>query len=177
MHFLFEIHEATCCQTKLDSKSFVGGSAQEWRELESLNIHGLANGCQKKFQIYANEGSLILDESGVFTSTLSKVFSVGAPKTNPPTVSTSPTASAAPTFDLTPITITVQLDQFSGETGFSVESVHGDTFVNWPVGSFYGKPSGLVVETVHLPRDTGMNLRFTDSGGDGFCEYGVANCL
>ena len=57
LHFLFEIHEATCCQTKLDSKSFVGGSAQEWREHESLNMHGLATSCQNESQINANEGS------------------------------------------------------------------------------------------------------------------------
>jgi len=122
------------------------------------------------FQVYADQGSLILDETGVFSTEVNKTFSVGDPQTLPPTVSTSPSTSVAPSSDQFPITIAVQLDQWSSETGFSIQSIDGSyTFFNWPAGSFLGQQSNLLVETVHLPHDIEVNFRITDTEGDGFC--------
>jgi len=122
-------------------------------------------------QVYSDQGSLILDEAGIFsTYTWSKPFFVGEPETLPPTVSVSPSISVAPTFDQFPITIAVQLDQWSAETGFSIQSIDGsDKFFEWPAGSFSGQLSGLVIETVLLPHDIEVKFRVTDAGGDGFC--------
>eukprot|EP00585_Thalassiosira_rotula_P012385 CAMPEP_0196132222 /NCGR_PEP_ID=MMETSP0910-20130528/1936_1 /TAXON_ID=49265 /ORGANISM="Thalassiosira rotula, Strain GSO102" /LENGTH=1503 /DNA_ID=CAMNT_0041391811 /DNA_START=348 /DNA_END=4859 /DNA_ORIENTATION=- len=122
------------------------------------------------FQLYSDQGSLILDESGIFSNGVNRTFVVGEPQTLPPTVSSSPTVSVAPSFNVFPITIAVQLDQWSDETGFSIQSIDGsNTFYDWPTGSFSDQSSDLIFETVLLPRDTEMNLRVTDKGGDGFC--------
>ena len=125
------------------------------------------------FQLYSDEGSLILDEPGIFTTEFKRTFIVGEhmDQTRPPTVSPAPTASLAPSFNLYPITFEVQLDQWSDETSFSIQSIDGSsTFFNWPDGSSTAQGSYLVVETVLLPRDTEMNFWLTDTGGDGFCE-------
>eukprot|EP00580_Thalassiosira_gravida_P020716 CAMPEP_0201681074 /NCGR_PEP_ID=MMETSP0494-20130426/50919_1 /ASSEMBLY_ACC=CAM_ASM_000839 /TAXON_ID=420259 /ORGANISM="Thalassiosira gravida, Strain GMp14c1" /LENGTH=1514 /DNA_ID=CAMNT_0048164805 /DNA_START=372 /DNA_END=4916 /DNA_ORIENTATION=- len=122
------------------------------------------------FQLYSDQGSLILDESGIFSNGVNKTFVVGEPQTLPPTISASPSVSLAPSFNVFPITIAVQLDQWSDETGFSIQSIDGsNTFFDWPAGSFSDQSSDLIFETVLLPRDTEMNLRVTDKGGDGFC--------
>ena len=125
------------------------------------------------FQVYSEEGSLILDEAGIFSKEVNTTFIVGEhmDRTLPPTVSPAPTASLAPSFNLYPITFEVQLDQWSDETSFSIQSIDGSsTFFNWPDGSSTAQGSYLVVETVLLPRDTEMNFWLTDTGGDGFCE-------
>ena len=123
-------------------------------------------------QVYSDEGSILLDEDGIFGTSFSKSFYVGEPETNAPTISAPPTESAAPTFDQYPITIEVQLDQWSGETGFSIKSIDESlTFFNWRTGSFTNQAGGIVVETVQLPSDIDANLIVTDQTGDGFCEY------
>ncbi|KAL7539416.1 hypothetical protein ACHAXR_010447, partial [Thalassiosira sp. AJA248-18] len=121
-------------------------------------------------QVYADNGSLILDEEATFSTFMSRTFLVGEPETEPPTVSASPSSSTSPSFDQFPITIAVQLDQWSSETGFSIEKIDGSySFFEWPAESFSGQPSTLVEKTVYLPRDAEAILRVTDTGGDGFC--------
>lgn len=123
------------------------------------------------FQVYSNQGTLILDEAGTFTTSISKTFLAAEPETLPPTMSAAPTSSAAPTIDSYPITLALQLDQFSSETCLSIVSTDGSqTFFEWPEGTFSGQPSSLVVETVKLPRDIEVTFRVADSGGDGFCK-------
>lgn len=123
------------------------------------------------FQVYSNQGTLILDEAGTFTTSVSKTFLAAEPETLPPTMSAAPTESAAPTIDSYPITLALQLDQFSSETSLSIVSTDGSQiFFEWPEGTFSGQPSSLVVETVKLPSDIEVTFRITDSGGDGFCK-------
>ena len=122
------------------------------------------------FQVYVGDGSLILDETGIFSTKVSKSFVVGDPKMVSP-VSSPPTASVSPSLSQVPITIAVQLDQWSAETGFSLQSLDGNhIFFDWRPGSFVGKQSSLIVETVHLPRDIEVNFILTDTGSDGFCK-------
>ena len=98
------------------------------------------------FQIYSNQGSLILDEAGTFETSISKTFVVGEPKTNAPTSSTAPSASNAPTFDQFPITIAVQMDQWSDEVGISIQSMSGGIlFADWPAVTFVGKTSSWLL--------------------------------
>ncbi|KAL3817586.1 hypothetical protein ACHAXA_006475 [Cyclostephanos tholiformis] len=93
------------------------------------------------FQVYSAAGSVILDNAGVFETFISKSFYV----------------------------VAVQLDQWSGETGLSLESYDGETFFDWPTGNFTEIPSSLFIETVSLPNASEVTLKVTDTGGDGFC--------
>ena len=121
-------------------------------------------------QVYSSKGSILLDEDGSFTTTLSKAFIIGEPNTQVPTKSISPTISPAPTVDLYSVTIEVQLDQWSRETGFSIKSIDGSsTFHDWPTGAFADRTSDLIVETVQLPNDIEAIVVATDTKGDGFC--------
>jgi hypothetical protein len=86
-----------------------------------------------------------------------------------PTGSSSPSTSLATSFDHFPITIAIQLDQWSGETGLYVESASGKTLFEWPTGNFTDLSSTLFVDTVYLPNDSQVTLVATDTGGDGFC--------
>lgn len=95
---------------------------------------------------------------------------MGEPLSLPPTVTASPSASIAPTFDLFPITVAVQLDQWSGETGLSFQSDGGETLFDRPTDEFAEIPSSLFIETVFLPNDSEVTFKVTDTGGDGFCE-------
>jgi hypothetical protein len=122
------------------------------------------------FQVYSAAGSMILENSGFFETSISRAFLVGEPESIPPTVSSSPSASLAPTHHTFPITIAVQLDQWSGETGLSFESNGGETLFDFPTGNFTGIPATLFIETVSLPNDSEVTLKVTDTGGDGFCE-------
>lgn len=122
-------------------------------------------------QVYSERGSIILDEEGIFSEVLSRNFIVGEPDTEPPTASVAPSMSMPPTFDQFPITIVLQLDQWSDETGFSIKTTdENEAFFDWPIGTFAKQSAGLVKETVYLPSDAEAELRVTDAGGDGFCE-------
>jgi len=119
-------------------------------------------------QVYSDQGSLILDESGIFEFNMSQSFIVGEPETLSPTASSAPTASSPPTANQFDITIEIQLDQWASETGASIQSKDGsETFYNF--GSFEDWPAGLIVETIQLPSDIEVNLVVTDTKGDGFC--------
>jgi hypothetical protein len=122
------------------------------------------------FQVYSSSGSVIVDSEGVFETSISKSFLVGEPQSLPPTVSASPSASFAPIFDLFPITIAMLLDQWSGETGLSLQSDGGEILFDWPTNNFTEIPSSLFIETVFLPNDSEVTVQVTDTGGDGFCE-------
>ena len=98
---------------------------------------------------------------------------MGEPLSLPPTVTASPSASIAPTFNRFPITVAVQLDQWSGETGLSFQSDGGETLFDWPTDEFTEIPSSLFIETVFLPNDSQVTVKVTDTGGDGFCESTV----
>ena len=122
-------------------------------------------------QVYSERGSIILDEEGIFSEVLSRNFIVGEPDTEPPTASVAPSMSMPPTFNQFPITIVLQLDQWSDETGFSIKTTdENEAFFDWPIGTFAKQSAGLVKETVYLPSDAEAELRVTDAGGDGFCE-------
>jgi hypothetical protein len=97
------------------------------------------------FQVYSSAGDLILDEQGVFKTSISKSFLVGEPQSLTPTVTASPSASLAPTFDLFPITVAVQLDQWSGEIGLSFQTDGGKTLFDWPTGNFTDILSSLLL--------------------------------
>ena len=122
------------------------------------------------YQIYANDGSLILDQSGVFKNLTSTTFVVGDPKTLSPTVSPAPSISFPPSVPMFPVTIVCQLDQWSSETGFSIEETEsGVTFFERPAGILSNIPFDLVVEAVRLPRDMEVTFTITDTENDGFC--------
>lgn len=135
-------------------------------------------GSTKQWHLSNSAGSLIYDNDGDFGASTDIAFFVGEPQTLSPTMSAPPTASVAPTFDLYPITIALQLDQWSSETGMSIRSKNGrKTFYEWESESFLGMESRRFVETVHLPRNIDVNLWLTDTGGDGFCKYAIALLL
>ena len=120
------------------------------------------------FQIYTADGSLIVDESGIFASSKSVDVFAGKPLTLSPTVSMVPSISPAPTHGLYPITIAIQFDQWAAETGISLSSLDGKVLREWPPGSF-SVPNQRFVETIQLPYESEVIFRATDSGGDGFC--------
>ena len=121
------------------------------------------------FQVYSSDGAVIVDEKADFEHITTSSFIVGEPESLPPTGSSSPSTSLAPSFDHFPITIAIQLDQWSGETGLYVESASGETLFDWPTGNFTDLSSTLFVDTVYLPNDSQVSLVVTDTGGDGFC--------
>ena len=121
------------------------------------------------FQVYSSDGAVIVDERANFEHITTSSFIVGEPESPPPTGSSSPSTSLAPSFDHFPITIAIQLDQWSGETGLYVESASGETLFEWPTGNFTDLSSTLFVDTVYLPNDSQVTLVVTDTGGDGFC--------
>eukprot|EP00986_Skeletonema_menzelii_P004185 scaffold1404_cov132-Skeletonema_menzelii.AAC.3 len=120
------------------------------------------------FQIYTADGSLIVDESGVFASSKSVNVFAGKPSTLSPTVSMVPSVSPAPTHGLYPITIVLQFDQWATETGISLSSLDGKVLHEWPPGSF-AEPNQRFVETIKFPYESEVMFRATDTGGDGFC--------
>lgn len=121
------------------------------------------------FQLYSDDGSLILDGAGEFLHNNTVTFTVGNVETLPPTASTPPSVSPKPTFNQFPVSIVLQLDQWSAETGINIQDDKGHTFFNWPPGSFSQHQSSIVKQTVMLPRDAKVSLDITDTGEDGFC--------
>lgn len=120
------------------------------------------------FQIYTEDGSLVVDEGGSFEGLKSVNVFAGTPLTLSPTVSLSPSASPAPSQGLFPITIAVQFDQWASETGFSILSLDGTVLYEWAPGSF-SEPNQHFNETVQLPYESEVIFNAIDSGDDGFC--------
>jgi hypothetical protein len=98
---------------------------------------------------------------------------IAAPAPTPIDITTlSPTSSDAPTWDGHPLTVLIQLDDFSQETGFSITSVvNGEnvTFLRRQEG-YYTQSQQLVVEKVQIPEGINAVITLTDKEGDGFCE-------
>jgi len=121
------------------------------------------------YQVYDEKGSLILDKSGDFSDSTSFKFVAGDLKSLAPTLSSPPTTSPRPSDDQFTLTIVMQFDQWSSETGFSISSTDsGTVYYDWPAGTFY-EPFGLSVEQIQLPLGMDVTFTVTDTGGDGMC--------
>jgi hypothetical protein len=95
-----------------------------------------------------------------------------APAPTPIDITTlSPTSSFAPTWDGHPLTVSIQLDDFPQETGFSISSkVNGENviFLQRQEG-YYKQSKQFVVEKVQIPEGINAVITLTDKEGDGFC--------
>ena len=77
--------------------------------------------------------------------------------------STGPTSSNQPTVDAVPVTIVLQLDKYSAETAWFIDSSDGLTnFVSRPVGYYEEMNSQKIVETIYLPEGLEYQFRILD---------------
>lgn len=86
---------------------------------------------------------------------------------NPSAVSIGPTASSHPTVDAILMTVVLQLDTFSSETSFFIDSSDGLTnFLARPVGHYEEMKSQKIIETVRLPQGLEYQFRIVDFMGE-----------
>jgi len=134
-----------------------------------------------------DESAVIESKTGEFQSELSFSFRVGPPPTSPPTVTSVPTASNTnsisghPTFSSPPsvlsleVTVVVQFDKYSAETGWFIDSADGTkNYVARPLGYYENEPSGKAVETIKLPQGLSYRFKIIDLFGDGTCCWAGA---
>jgi len=135
----------------------------------------------------ADETAVIESKTGEFQSELSFSFLVGPPPTSSPAVTSIPTASktnsisGSPTITSQPsvrsleVTVVVQFDKYSAETGYFIDSADGTTnYVARPLGYFQNEQSGKAVETFALPEGLSYRFKIIDLFGDGTCCWAGA---
>lgn len=85
-------------------------------------------------------------------------------------VSSTPTSSSPPTINAIEMTLILQLDKFSAETAWFVDSSDGTTnFVARTVGYYKEMKSQKIIESFRLPRGLEYQFRILDFLGDGTC--------
>ena len=134
-----------------------------------------------------DQSALIESKTAEFQSELSFSFRVGEPPSAAPAVtfiptasktiliSESPTVTSQPTVRSLEVTVVVQFDKYSAETGFFIDSADGLTnFVARPLGYFQNEQSKKVVETFVLPEGLNYRFKIIDLFGDGTCCWAGA---
>ena len=126
------------------------------------------------------ESALLAFETAEFESEFQITFWVGpAPTVSPATTSTpsvitnetasiGPTSSNPPSMDAFLMTVVLQLDEYSAETAWSIDSGDGVTnFVSRPYGYYEEMKSQRVIEKVRLPEGLEYQFKIVDYMGDG----------
>lgn len=86
------------------------------------------------------------------------------------TASIGPTSSSPPSMDAFLVTVVLQLDEYSAETAWSIESSDGATnFVSRPFGYYEEMKSQKVIEKVRLSEGLEYQFKIVDFMGDGNC--------
>ena len=66
------------------------------------------------------------------------------------------------------VTIEIELDQYAGETGWSLKDNQGNTIIEYPIGTYAGSVAGTIItEIICLPENTPFTFFLNDAFGDG----------
>jgi hypothetical protein len=86
------------------------------------------------------------------------------------TASIGPSSSSPPSIDAFLMIVVLQLDEYSAETAWYIDSSDGVTnFVSRPFGYYKEMKSQRVIEKVRLPEGLEYQLKIVDFMGDGNC--------
>jgi len=120
------------------------------------------------------DSALLVDEVATFESMLSLPFRVGPPVPSRAPASSGPTTSNHPTLGDVLLSVVLQLDRYSSETSWSIDSADGLTnYASKPVGYYEEQKSQQVVETVLLPQGYKYTFSIYDFMGDGIPGNGT----
>ena len=162
-------------------KIFAGESAED----ESAQLAFETAEFESELQIVSQHIADVIGNAADRNSDLSYIkqtFRVGpAPTVSPATTSApsgitnmtasiGPTSSSPPSMDAFLVTVVLQLDEYSAETAWSIESSDGATnFVSRPFGYYEGMKSQKVIEKVRLSEGLEYQFKIVDFMGDGNC--------